>query len=94
MLFNAQYVETEVTSNAVGPKKSGGPRRGVTGRVRGGTGTRGRGSALTVATGNDSSGVHLNVCVCMYYVCVNFLSAVSNISKGKAYPLRSSTQRL
>ena len=59
VLFNAHYVDTEVTSNAVGPKKSGGPRRGVTGRVRGGTGTRGRGSALTVATGSDLSGLHL-----------------------------------
>ena len=34
-------METEVTSNAVGTKKSSGPRRGVAGKGRG-TGTRGR----------------------------------------------------
>ena len=58
VLFNTHYVDTEVTSNAVGTKKRSGLRRGVTGRVRGrgrGRGTRGRGSAVI---GNDLSGLH------------------------------------
>ena len=50
-----------MTSNAAGAKKSSGPRRGVAGRGRGrgrGTVTRGRGFSLTVAIGNDLSGLH------------------------------------
>ena len=50
-----------MTSNAVRAKKSSGPRRGVAGRGRGrgrGIGTRGRGSSLTVAIGNDLTGLH------------------------------------